>query len=114
MVKPVAGYRPLAYSSPEPVQTTGTVAYRERLAGVLLPASAARGSVCLRDSVGVERLSLARPATPPRGSPLHPRRTLPLAVRLPGARAPPRPPPPPQPRLSSQQPGPSTRTAAED
>src|SRR5580692_5093911 len=26
MVKPVAGYRPLAYSSPEPVQTTGTVA----------------------------------------------------------------------------------------
>src|SRR5271170_1637279 len=27
MVKPVAGYRPLAYSSPEAVQTTGTVAY---------------------------------------------------------------------------------------
>src|SRR5271156_7230537 len=26
MVKPVAGYRPLAYSSPEAVQTTGTVA----------------------------------------------------------------------------------------
>jgi hypothetical protein len=25
-VKPAAGYRPLAYSSPEPVQTTGTVA----------------------------------------------------------------------------------------
>jgi hypothetical protein len=26
MVKPAAGYRPLAYSSPEAVQTTGTVA----------------------------------------------------------------------------------------
>jgi hypothetical protein len=26
MVKPTAGYRPLAYSSPEAVQTTGTVA----------------------------------------------------------------------------------------
>jgi hypothetical protein len=25
-VKPAAGYRPLAYSSPEPVQTPGTVA----------------------------------------------------------------------------------------
>jgi hypothetical protein len=26
MVKPAAGYRPLAYSSPEAVQTTATVA----------------------------------------------------------------------------------------
>jgi hypothetical protein len=26
IVKPAAGYRPLAYSSPEAVQTTGTVA----------------------------------------------------------------------------------------
>jgi hypothetical protein len=26
MVKPTAGYRPLAYSSPEAVQTTGTIA----------------------------------------------------------------------------------------
>ena len=26
MIKPAAGYRPLAYSSPEAVQTTGTVA----------------------------------------------------------------------------------------
>jgi hypothetical protein len=26
MVKPSAGYRPLAYASPEAVQTTGTVA----------------------------------------------------------------------------------------
>jgi hypothetical protein len=26
MMKPAAGYRPLAYSSPEAVQTTGTVA----------------------------------------------------------------------------------------
>jgi hypothetical protein len=25
MIKPAAGYRPLAYSSPEAVQTTGTV-----------------------------------------------------------------------------------------
>ena len=30
MVKPVAGYRPLAYSSPEAVQTTGTVAWFQR------------------------------------------------------------------------------------
>ena len=29
MVKPAAGYRPLAYSAPEAVQTTGTVALRE-------------------------------------------------------------------------------------
>jgi hypothetical protein len=29
-VKPAAGYRPLAYSSPEPVQTTGTVALRSQ------------------------------------------------------------------------------------
>jgi hypothetical protein len=29
-VKPAAGYRPLAYSSPEAVQTTGTVARRLR------------------------------------------------------------------------------------
>ena len=28
MIKPAAGYRPLAYSSPEAVQTTGTVAVR--------------------------------------------------------------------------------------
>src|SRR5580693_6929978 len=27
MVKPAAGHRPLAYSSPEAVQTTGTVAF---------------------------------------------------------------------------------------
>ena len=30
-VKPAAGYRPLAYSSPEPVQTPGTVALHDRL-----------------------------------------------------------------------------------
>ena len=30
-MKPAAGYRPLAYSSPEAVQTTGTVAVLERL-----------------------------------------------------------------------------------
>jgi hypothetical protein len=29
-VKPAAGYRPLAYSSPEAVQTTGTVADYEK------------------------------------------------------------------------------------
>ena len=29
MVKPAAGHRPLAYSSPEAVQTTGTVAAAE-------------------------------------------------------------------------------------
>src|SRR5260221_7896203 len=31
MVKPAAGYRPLAYSSPEAVQTTGTVANQPRM-----------------------------------------------------------------------------------
>ena len=31
MVKPSAGYRPLAYSSPEAVQTTGTVAIDTKL-----------------------------------------------------------------------------------
>ena len=31
MIKPAAGYRPLAYSSPEAVQTTGTVAIRVKL-----------------------------------------------------------------------------------
>jgi triphosphatase len=35
-VKPAAGYRPLAYSSPEPVQTTGTVAPIETLAPTLI------------------------------------------------------------------------------
>jgi transposase len=29
VIKPVAGYRPLAYPSPEAVQTTGTVAFRK-------------------------------------------------------------------------------------
>jgi hypothetical protein len=33
MVKPSAGYRPLAYSSPEAVQTTGTTAHVIDLAG---------------------------------------------------------------------------------
>src|ERR1700761_6823244 len=30
MIKPAAGYRPLAYSSPKAVQTTGTVAAQRR------------------------------------------------------------------------------------
>jgi hypothetical protein len=34
MVKPAAGYRPLAYSSPEAVQTTGTVAHDEAIAAM--------------------------------------------------------------------------------
>src|SRR5207245_1096181 len=46
MVKPVAGYRPLAYSSPEPVQTTGTVA--DRLDGTLADH---RGRDSRRDAV---------------------------------------------------------------
>jgi hypothetical protein len=32
-VKPAAGHRPLAYSSPEAVQTTGTVAFSLRYTG---------------------------------------------------------------------------------
>jgi hypothetical protein len=30
-MKPAAGYRPLAYSSPEAVQTTGTVVVRDQI-----------------------------------------------------------------------------------
>jgi cystathionine beta-lyase/cystathionine gamma-synthase len=45
-VKPAAGYRPLAYSSPEAVQTTGTVA-EERLRLGITP-------TLIRLSVGIE------------------------------------------------------------
>jgi DNA topoisomerase VI subunit B len=34
MMKPAAGYRPLAYSSPEAVQTTGTVAITDNGRGI--------------------------------------------------------------------------------
>ena len=34
MIKPAAGYRPLAYSSPEAVQTTGTVAPDGAVGGI--------------------------------------------------------------------------------
>src|SRR5438105_11738126 len=50
MVKPAAGYRPLAYSSPEAVQTTGTVAQLRR------PAAA---SADLRRLVGRQDRPLA-------------------------------------------------------
>jgi hypothetical protein len=48
MVKPAAGHRPLAYSSPEAVQTTGTVATYARavvLGNPLIDQIRARGGV---------------------------------------------------------------------
>ena len=49
MVKPAAGYRPLAYSSPEPVQTTGTVAGD---AGLVGSQTSERRLLALQDGFG--------------------------------------------------------------
>jgi hypothetical protein len=53
MVKPSAGYRPLAYSSPEPVQTTGTVAdLFPRMAGAAKDPRLTRSHVIRRIAQG--------------------------------------------------------------
>src|SRR5215831_4447651 len=62
MVKPAAGSTPLAYSSPEAVQTTGTVAYNASPCRVLsigstrqvLPLITASGGSCLGSQFGTD------------------------------------------------------------